>query len=508
MLDGDKIFVAMGEKPCNLWLKEANRHGLIAGASGTGKTVTLKVLAEGFSDAGVPVFMADVKGDVTGMAEAGEASDSTVKRAEELGAKDWKPEACPVRIWDMLDGEGIPVRITISEMGPDLLARMLNLSDAQKGVLTIAFHVADDNGMLLIDLKDLRAMLAYLSDHGKAVESTYGRVSSQSIGAIQRALLTLEDQGGDRFFGEPSLEISDWMATSEDDRGYVNILNAAKLISHPQIYAMFLLWMLNDLFETQEEVGDPDKPKFVFFFDEAHLLFDGMPKELTDKIVQTVKLIRSKGIGLYFITQSPSDIPDEVLAQLSNRIQHGLRAYTPNEQKAVKAAAKSFRENPNIDAETALQELGTGEALVSFLNEDGQPEVVERAKVLPPQCSMGAASAATMAEVYKAQAPMMDKYGKAIDRESAFEIIEAAKDTKDDGAADESDSKAAEQAAKAAQAEAEKQAKQAQKEADREARAAQKQQEQLTKTVTSIVGQIGREAGRQIVRGIFGSLKR
>lgn len=505
MLENNKIKVAQGENPCYLLLNQANRHGLIAGASGTGKTVTLKVLAEGFSKAGVPVFMADVKGDVTGMAEAGEASDSVMERAQKLGAQDWAPEGCTVHEWNMLEGEGIPCRITISDMGPELLGRMLGLSDVQQGVLKIAFRVSDDNGMLLIDLKDLRAMLAYLNDHSKEIEATYGRVSTQSIGAVQRALLTIEDQGADVFFGEPSLEIEDWMVCDENGQGVVNILDAAKLISSPQVYAMFLLWMLTELYENLPEVGDPDKPKFVFFFDEAHLLFDGMPKELTDKIVQTVKLIRSKGVGLYFITQSPSDIPDEVLAQLSNRIQHGLRAYTPKEQKAIKAAAQSFRENPAFDSVQALQEVGTGEALVSFLNESGQPEVVEQAKVLPPQCKMAAATPETMDAVYAAQSELMDKYGTAVDRESAYEMLSA---NKTEEAASTEDDAAAKKAAKEAEAAEAKAQKQAEKEAERAAKAQQKQMEQVTKTVSSIVGQIGREAGRQLVRGLFGSLKR
>lgn len=505
MLENNKIKVAQGENPCYLLLNQANRHGLIAGASGTGKTVTLKVLAEGFSKAGVPVFMADVKGDVTGMAEAGEASDSVMERVQKLGAEGWAPEGCTVHEWNMLEGEGIPCRITISDMGPELLGRMLGLSDVQQGVLKIAFRVADDNGMLLIDLKDLRAMLTYLNDHSKEIEGTYGRVSTQSIGAIQRALLTIEDQGADVFFGEPSLEVEDWMICDENGHGVVNILNAAKLISSPQVYAMFLLWMLTELYENLPEVGDPDKPKFVFFFDEAHLLFDGMPKELTDKIVQTVKLIRSKGVGLYFITQSPSDIPDEVLAQLSNRIQHGLRAYTPKEQKAIKAAAQSFRENPAFDSVEALQEVGTGEALVSFLNESGQPEVVEKAKVLPPQCKMAAATPETMAAVYAAQSELMDKYGTAVDRESAYEMLSASAAEEASSGEDDAATKKAAKEAEAAEAKA---AKQAEKEAERAAKAQQKQMDQVTKTVSSIVGQIGREAGRQLVRGLFGSLKR
>ena len=407
MFEQDHIWVGQGEVPCNLLLNQANRHGLIAGASGTGKTVTLKVLAEGFSKAGVPVFMADVKGDVTGIAQAGDDTENITKRVEKFGIEDWQLEGCPTRLWDMLDDQGIPVRITISDMGPIMLSRLLELTEVQEGVLNIAFRVADDQQMLLIDLKDLRAMLNYVSEHSKEIETTYGKVSSQSVGAILRALIAIEDQGGDIFFGEPNLDLDDWFATDENGQGYVNVLNAARLINSPQIYAMFLLWMLSELFETLPEVGDADKPKFVFFFDEAHLLFNGMPKELLDKIVQVVKLIRSKGVGVYFITQSPSDIPDEVLAQLSNRIQHGLRAYTPAEQKAVKAAAQSFRENPAFNAKDKILELGTGEALVSFLDEEGKPSIVEYAKILPPQCRMAAADPANCSAQAKAACRLM-----------------------------------------------------------------------------------------------------
>lgn len=534
MLDGDKIKVAQGDGPCYLLLNQANRHGLIAGASGTGKTVTLKVLAEGFSRAGVPVFMADVKGDVTGIAQAADDTPELRERAASLGAEAWQPQGCPTRLWDMLGDGGIPVRITVSDMGPDLLAQLLDLSDVQAGVLSIAFRVADDNGMLIIDLKDLRAMLTYLADHAKEVEVSYGRVSSQSIGAIQRALLTLEDEGGTMFFGEPALDLADWLACTDDGRGIVNVLAAARLMASPRIYAMFLLWMLSELYETLPEVGDAAKPKFVFFFDEAHLLFNNMPRELTDKIVQTVKLIRSKGVGLYFISQSPSDIPDEVLAQLSNRIQHGLRAYTPAEQKAVHAAAQAFRKNPAFDAEQALLEVGTGEALVSFLNEEGQPSVVERAKVLPPECLMAAASPATLETVRAEAAPLMEKYGTAVDRESAYELINAARAeaAEADALAQEKAALEAERAAfekekaaaeakaqKEAQKEAAREAALAEKEAERAARAAereaaraakaeQKQREQMAKTVNSVIGQIGREAGRQLMRGLFGNLRR
>ena len=504
MFEQDRIWVGQGDVACNLLLNQANRHGLIAGASGTGKTVTLKVLAEGFSKAGVPVFMADVKGDMTGIAQAGDDTENIAKRVEKFGIKGFKLEGCPTRLWDMLDGRGIPVRITISDMGPVMLARLLGLTEVQEGVLNIVFRVADDKQMLLIDLKDLRAMLNYVSEHAKEFETTYGKVSSQSVGAILRSLIAVEDQGGDVFFGEPDLELSDWFATDESGQGYVNLLDASKLINSPQIYAMFLLWMLSELFETLPEVGDMDKPKFVFFFDEAHLLFDGMPKELLDKIVQVVKLIRSKGVGVYFVTQAPSDIPDDVLAQLSNRIQHGLRAYTPAEQKAVKAAAQSFRANPAFDAVDKLQELGTGEALVSFLDADGKPCMVEYAKILPPQCRMAAADDDVIEQVLAAQGSLMDKYGAVIDRESAYEIISQQADASEEEQAAEEAAEADIEAAKEAAAEA----KRAEKEAAAEAKKAAKMHEQAVKQVGSVLGQIGREASRQIIRGIFGALKK
>jgi len=523
MLLENKIWMGQGDNPCYLLLNQANRHGLIAGASGTGKTVTLKVMAEGFSQAGVPTFMADVKGDVTGMCQAGEDTENIAKRVEKFGIENWSLQGCPTRFWDMLGDEGIPVRVTVSEMGPVLLSRLLDLTEVQEGVLNIVFRVADDNEMLLLDLKDLRAMLNYVGENAKEYELEYGRVSSQSIGAILRALVAVEDQGGDIFFGEPALDLNDWFACASDGRGYVNVLNAAKLINSPKIYAMFLLWMLSELFETLPEVGDMDKPKFVFFFDEAHLLFNDMPKSLVDKIIQVVKLIRSKGVGVYFITQSPSDIPDEVLAQLSNRIQHGLRAYTPAEQKSIRAAAASFRANPSFDAETALQEVGTGEALVSLLNEEGQPSVVERAKILPPQCLMARASDANIAAVLEAQSTLQEKYGVAVDRESAFEMIAEEKEASEEEARlaaeraqlekeraefEAMKAKEAEKAEKEAEKAAAKAAKEAEKAAERAAKEEQKRRDRMAKTANSIIGQVGREAGRQLIRGLFGSLKK
>ena len=520
MLQNDKIWMAQGENPCYLLLNQANRHGLIAGASGTGKTVTLKVMAEGFSQAGVPVFMADVKGDVTGMCQAGVDSENMQKRIAKFGLEGFTYQGCPARFWDM-DGEnGIPVRVTVSDMGPVLLSRLLGLTKVQEGVLNIVFRIADDRQMLLIDMKDLRSMLNYVSEHAKEYTTTYGNVSSQSVGAILRALIAVEDQGGDVFFGEPALELSDWFACDASGRGYVNILNATRLIQQPQIYSMFLLWMLSDLFEKLPEVGDLDKPRFVFFFDEAHLLFNDMPSELLNKLIQVVKLVRSKGVGVYFITQSPSDIPNEVLAQLSNRVQHGLRAYTPAEQKAVRAAAEAFRENPNFKSEDVILELGTGEALVSFLDEDGKPSIVENAKVLPPQCLMAAASEEAKAAVVQGQAALMAKYDTAVDRESAYEKI--LDEQKQNEAAAELERQRAEleaqkaefakqQAAaqKAAEKEAARQQRAAQKEAERQARAAererQKQINAVGRVATSILGSAGRTAANQIVRGLFGT---
>jgi len=424
MLQGDKLLIGVGDEPCYLLLNQANRHGLIAGASGTGKTVTMKQLAQGFSQAGVPVFMADAKGDVSGMCEPGTMSDRLQQTIDKYGLADWTFEGCPTRFWSMLGGEGIPVRIRVSDMGPTILSRLLQLSDAQEGVLNIAFHVADDMNLLLIDLKDLRAMLTYISEHADDLKSTYGLVSTQSVAAIQRNLLSVEDQGGNLFFGEPALDLADWMQCDSEGYGYVNVLDATKLINSPQIYAMFLLWMMSELFDTLPEVGDPDKPRFVFFFDEAHLLFNGMPQELLDKIVQVVKLIRSKGVGMYFITQSPSDIPDNVLAQLSNRIQHGLRAYTPGEQKAVRAAAAGFRENPAFDSVEAINELGTGEALISCLDDNGMPSIVQRAAVLACQCSMNIASDDAKQHALQAASALQAKYGVAVDPQSAYEDLE------------------------------------------------------------------------------------
>ena len=422
MLFERKIWMAQGEENLFLLPSMANRHGLIAGATGTGKTITMKVMAESFSDLGVPVFFSDVKGDLTGMCVPGNDTPDMQNRIARFGIENFRYQGYPTRFWDIFGETGHPVRVTVSSMGPTLLGRLLGLTDVQTGVLNIVFKVADENGLLLLDLKDLRAMLQYVGDNRAEFTTIYGNVSAASIGAIQRALLTFEDEGGESIFGEPALDIRDWMRTDSDGRGFINVLSSARLIQSPTVYATFLLWMLSELFEKLPEVGDLEKPRMIFFFDEAHLLFDGAPRALVQKIVQVVKLIRSKGVGVYFVTQSPSDIPDEVLAQLSNRVQHGLRAYTPAEQKAVRAAARAFRTNPAFDTEEALMALGTGEALVSFLDEKGVPGVVECARILPPQSRMGAAERDTVERNILSDEFEL-KYRDAVDRESAYEII-------------------------------------------------------------------------------------
>ena len=401
----------------------ANRHGLITGATGTGKTVTLQRLAEQFSAIGVPVFMADVKGDLSGIGAAGAASDKFQQRLASLGVTDWQPKASPVVFWDVLGAGGHPVKATISDMGPLLLARLLGLNETQEGVLQIVFRVADDNGLLLLDLKDLRAMAQHVGDNASQFKTTYGNVSAASIGAIQRGLLTLEDQGGDKFFGEPMLDIADLMQ-AQDGRGVVNILAADQLMNSPKLYATFLLWLLAELFEQLPEAGDLEKPKLVFFFDEAHLLFNDAPAALVDKVEQVVRLIRSKGVGVYFVTQNPLDVPDKVLGQLGNRVQHALRAFTPRDQKAVKAAAETMRPNPAFDAAAAITELGVGEALVSFLDEKGRPNMVERAFVLPPASRLGPLTFAERQAAIKASV-LFGHYEKTVDRESAYEKLTA-----------------------------------------------------------------------------------
>lgn len=425
MYKDKKVWAAQSDKNLFLLPEMANRHGLIAGATGTGKTITMKVLAESFSDMGVPVFLADIKGDLSGMTKPGLDTEDMRGRIERFGLEGFEYKSYPTRFWDIFGEKGIPVRVSVTDMGPVLLSRLLGLTEIQQGVLNIVYRVAEDNELLLIDLNDLRAMVQFVGDNRAEYTTQYGNVSTASIGAIQRALLAFEDEGGQQFFGEPSLNISDWMRTDIDGRGYINILSSQKLIQSPTVYGTFLLWMLTELFDKLPEVGDLEKPRMIFFFDEAHLLFTDCPKALVQKIVQVVKLIRSKGVGIYFISQSPSDIPNDVLAQVSNRVQHALRAYTPAEQKAVRAAARAFRENSAFDTEQVLMELGVGEALVSFLDEEGIPTIVERANILPPQSLMGAVEDEEIDRIVKTDEFYL-KYNESVDRESAYEIINAA----------------------------------------------------------------------------------
>lgn len=424
MYQEGKIYMGMaGNERVVMNLAMCNRHGLIAGASGTGKTVTMKVMAEAFSDAGVPVFLCDVKGDVSGLAMPGVPSASMEERIDRFGIRDsFGYRAYPVCFWDIYQEKGHPLRITISDMGPELLSRILTLTPAQEGVLNIIFRIADDKGLKLIDLKDLRAVLQFVAAHRAEFAQQYGNISAQSLGGIQRALLPLENQGGELFFGEPDLDIFDWIRRDSDGRGMVNILHSVKLAASPVLYAGFLLWMMAELFERLPEAGDLEKPKLVFFFDEAHMLFSDAPKALVGKIEQMVKLIRSKGVGIYFVTQSPGDIPDSVLAQLSNRVQHALRAYTPGEQKTVRAAANSFRANPAFQTEDAIMELGVGEALVSFLDEKGIPGIVQRAAVICPQSFMGPVEESVRAAVLISDG--MAKYDQTVDNESAYEKLQ------------------------------------------------------------------------------------
>ena len=425
MLYDGKIWVGTGEQPVCLLPQMANRHGLIAGATGTGKTVSLKVLAEGFSDMGVPVFLADVKGDLSGMVRPGEHSDALAERLAMCGVPNFRYQAYPTVFWDVYGEQGHPVRATVSEMGPLLLSRMLGLNDTQAGVLNILFRVADDEGMLLLDIKDLKAMLAYVGEHARDYTLNYGNVSTATVGAIQRAVAVLEDQGGDLFFGEPALNMADWLQLDEDGRGVINILAADKLMHSPVMYSTFLLWMLSELYELLPEVGDLDKPRMVFFFDEAHLLFGSCSKMLLEKVEQVVRLIRSKGVGVYFITQSPADIPMSILGQLGNRVQHALRAYTPLDQKAVKVAAQTFRTNPAFDTEEAITQLKTGEALVSFLDETGAPGVVSRATILPPQSYMSAVDD-HLRRTFIETSPFFGVYDEPVDRQSAYEMLVSA----------------------------------------------------------------------------------
>jgi DNA helicase HerA-like ATPase len=455
----------------------ANRHGLITGATGTGKTLTMQAMAQRLSSIGVPVFMADVKGDFSGIARPGGANAKVVERLKSLGVK---PEfaGCPVEFWDLYGKSGLSVRATVSDMGPLLLGRMLALNETQAGVLGLVFKIADDNGLLLLDLKDLRAMLQHVGDNAAKFKTQYGNVSTSSIGAIQRGLLQLESQGAAQFFGEPMLEISDLMRV-RDGKGMVNVLAADRLMNSPKLYSSFLLWLLSELFEQLPEVGDPEQPKLVFFFDEAHLLFDEAPKALVEKVEQVVRLIRSKGVGVYFVTQNPLDVPESVLGQLGNRVQHALRAFTPRDQKAVKTAADTLRPNPKLKAEKVITELGVGEALVSMLDEKGRPTMVERAFIVPPASQIGPISAEERAQMMRASA-LLAKYEKTVDRESAYEKLTSRSE--------------------------EKPVVQPTKPAEKPAAPARQTQTILDAATKSAVRAIGSELGRQIIRGVLGSI--
>ncbi|MCO6177461.1 helicase HerA-like C-terminal domain-containing protein [Ciceribacter sp. RN22] len=518
MLVDGKLFIGTSRnpddslnKPEYLELKFGNRHGLVTGATGTGKTVTLQILAESFSEAGVPVFCADIKGDLSGIAAKGEAKDFLLKRAETIGLSPYEFRASPVIFWDLYGEQGHRVRTTIAEMGPLLLSRLMDASEAQEGVLNIAFKIADQGGLPLLDLKDLQALLNYMGEHASELSSQFGLVSKASVGSLQRGLLILEQQGAENFFGEPALAISDIMRTTTDGRGMISVLAADKLMMNPRLYATFLLWLLSELFEELPEVGDPEKPRLVFFFDEAHLLFDDAPKVLTDRIEQVVRLIRSKGVGVYFVTQNPLDVPETVLAQLGNRVQHALRAYTPREQKAVKTAAETFRPNPAFDCETAITTLGTGEALVSTLEGKGIPSMVERTLVRPPASRLGPITPAERQQLM-ATSPVSGLYDRDVDRESAYEIL-------------------AERARKAAEAEAARRAEEEKQESvggrwtlpgfgdetEEGTKTAKngtrrssgyKRESVLEAAMKSAARSVATSVGRALVRGILGSLKR
>jgi len=513
MADDTSIFIGASRKPDDsyqraeqLLLQYGNRHGLVTGATGTGKTVTLQILAEGFSNAGVPVFCADIKGDLSGIATMGTAQDFLVKRAAQVKLDPYDFQEFPVIFWDLFGEQGHPIRATISEMGPLLLSRLMNLTDAQEGIMNIAFRIADEEGLLLLDLKDLQALLAHIAERADEISARYGNVTKPSVGAIQRTLLVLEQQGAANFFGEPALRISDIMRTTRDGRGAISVLAADKLMMNPRLYATFLLWLMSELFEELPEVGDLDQPKLVFFFDEAHLLFEDAPKVLIDRVEQVVRLIRSKGVGVYFVTQNPLDIPEKVLAQLGNRVQHALRAYTPREQQAVRTAAETFRPNPDFDCATAITQLATGEALVSTLEVKGVPSMVQRTLIRPPSSRLGPVTPDERRQLI-AESPVSGQYDQVIDRESAFEILQKkAKEAQD----------------------AEQQAKQAgnggsrwtipgfgnddpaPQSGGRRAPAPRPSNRQTVAeaAIKSVVRSVGSSVGRAIVRGILGSLSR
>jgi hypothetical protein len=507
MLFENKVLVGLNSdlEGQYILLDKANRHGLIAGATGSGKTITLKVLAEAFSDAGVPVFLADVKGDISGICKAGTDSEKIRERVSKLGINNFEFKAYPTMFWDIFGEKGLPLRTTITEFGPVLLARLLNLNQIQSDILNIVFKIADEEGLLLIDVKDLKSMLNYVSENAEVYRESYGNIAPQSIGAIMRGIVSLESRGGNTYFGEPALDLADWFSQDTSGKGMINVLDSSSLINDSLAYSSFMLWLLAELFENLPEVGDTPKPKMVFFFDEAHLLFKDTPKVLLNKIEQVIKLIRSKGIGVFFITQNPTDIPDSVLAQLGNKVQHALRAYTPAEQKAVKAAANSYRVNPKFKTDEVINELGTGEAVVSFITNDGSPSVAEKVTVLPPQSLMGAVDEITRQATILAS-PLNKKYKDMIDRDSAYEFLARKKIEEDELRQKQKNDRLLE-------IEAQKQEKLLQKENEKLEKQRQKQeaadQRRVKRSVAtvagSVVGTVGREVGNTLGKSIGGS---
>ncbi|WP_049320396.1 helicase HerA-like domain-containing protein [Mammaliicoccus sciuri] len=481
-----QIKIAKNENEINLELGQANRHGLIAGATGTGKTITLKVLAEQFSKAGVPVFMSDVKGDISSIAEAGSINDKIQERIDMIKIDDYENNAFPVTLFDVFQKTGVPVRTTITEMGPLLIGKLLDLNNTQLGVLDIVFKVADESGLLLIDMKDFKALLKEINENRAEYAEKYGNISSASIGAIQRALLRLESEGAETFFGEPALQLEDFIKFDDSGRGMINVLDASVLYQKPKLYATFLLWLLSELFESLPEVGDPEKPKIVFFFDEAHLLFDDSSKELIEKVEQVVRLIRSKGVGIYFVTQNPIDIPESVLGQLGNRVQHALRSYTPKDQKAIKSAAQTFRQNESFDTAQVIGELKTGEALISFLNDEGQPNVVERAFIRPPESKIGVIDESVKKDLIE-NASLNETYKETFDRESAYEMLQNKIEK---------------------QPEEEPKTKKSQSTKKETTSKKKEKPSQFQKETSKFLSTVGRQIGREIVRNIFGTKRR
>jgi len=523
MAQDDKIFLGASRKPDDsyqqpeyLALKYGNRHGLVTGATGTGKTVTLQIMAEGFSNAGVPVFCADIKGDLSGVAMMGTAQDFLLKRAEAIKLDPYEFQEFPVIFWDLFGKQGHPIRATVSEMGPLLLSRLMNLSEAQEGIMNIAFRIADEEGLLLLDMKDLQALLANIAERADEIAGRYGNVTKPSVGAIQRSLLVLEQQGGANFFGEPALKIADIMRTTRDGRGAINVLAADKLMMNPRLYATFLLWLMSELFEELPEVGDPDRPKLVFFFDEAHLLFNDAPRALVERVEQVVRLIRSKGVGVYFVTQNPLDIPETVLAQLGNRVQHALRAYSPREQKAVKTAADTFRPNPDFDCATAITQLGTGEALVSTLQEKGAPSMVQRTLIRPPASRLGPITEEERRKIMN-ESPVSGQYDETVDRESAFEMLQ--KKARQAEAPDDQDAPSDNRAGDGGRwtlpdfgggRDEQPSGQRSRQRRDDGYRAPRSSGRQTVAeaAIKSVVRSVGSQVGRAIVRGILGSLTR